>query len=150
MSNDNDESNKISTSDNPTVPTNGEIVLPKLSNQKLKTCKLISKDTDLKYYWPLSTDNNHSFRLASSNAGGCCNSRRFDMDALLNRLEEFKRSFKTADMARIINIGCNNTPGFVIAVLVNEGFVEQLPSQKLGKRDCPRWFRLVNLPNQIV
>lgn len=117
--------------------------LVKYCSKIKRTAKLISKDSVLEYFWEVSTEGAQVLSLGDSKAGGGCNSRNIDVDALLDQLMDIGRPFKTSDVAKILGVGCKNTAGFVIAALVNEGLVEQLPSQTLGKQSCPRLFHVV-------
>ena len=102
---------------------------------KVATCPSVSGKSQLTYHVACTAESQIVFRIFSNSAGGAFNQDWVSLNAILQAVSKDNKAITSFMLHPLYQGKSVNTPGFLLAVLKNEGLVQ--PSTT--KRRCHEW-----------
>ena len=133
---------------NPTVDlnngVNGSRTTDDIDQQydEIKVCGGRVEDTIIFYETSVSLKGIDYMRLIRSDGEGSCYNNRLSIRDLLECLNEFGHTFKSAALDTHFEKMSTNNRAFVMSVLEAEGWIELVPGQKPWRPGQETWYRL--------
>ena len=115
-----------------------------IQNVEPKTCSGVSGRSKVTFETAKTREGLALIRVIRSSRGGICGCKWHVVQKLLDTLHESGSKFCTGALFETFKGQSNNTPGFLLAALCHEGYVEPLPGQKPWRPHRPRWYRLAS------